>query len=333
MQLKKSAEFRWRSFLVMFYWVGLVALLLLLVAATYTWFALSKTPRVNDMDMHISTPAGLKIAESYNSPDDEWTQSLDFFQLIEAHTTLKPCTWSERDQQFYAAAYGTDGRIVAIVKPLNDAANSNNDGPEGYYAKGTFYARTDSAVAVSLAEAVTLEDGTSSIGTYLIGTPLWNLQNISHDNGGSGAEYAMRIGLKVTPVNDEGRETGDSTFYIYEPNSDKHVGGAEGYLATPSIDGADTLVPTSRLITQTTSSWSEASPVQRSVVMRSMGKFQTDTTLFRLAAGDMVRVELYIWLEGQDVDCTQSIGTEAMILAHLQFEGDYSGQSGLRPID
>lgn len=333
MQLEKQKEFQWRGFLVLFYWLGLMAILLLLVAATYTWFTLSKTPRVYDMDMHVSSPAGLEIALKHNSPDDDWGQSLDFFDMVEELTTLKPCTWSEEDQCFYAAAYGTDGRLAAISKRLTDNKNANKEGPEGYYAKGTLYARSDSPVTVSLAEAMTLEDGTECIGTYLIGTPVWNQEEILHDNGGSGAEYAIRVGLRITPVNERGRELADSVFYIYEPNSDGHTGGATGYVDTKSIDGTDNLVPAARLITQTTSSWTEVYPVQRSVVLRDMGTFTSGTDLFHLDAGEMVRIELYVWLEGQDVDCDYSIGNEAMILAHIQFAGDYSGQSGLTPIN
>lgn len=333
MQLEKQKEFQWRGFLVLFYWLGLMAVLMLLVAATYTWFTLNKTPRVNDMDMHVSSPAGLEIALQYNSADEDWGQSLDFFDMVEEITTLKPCTWSEEDQRLYAAAYGTDGRIVAIAKPLSDENNANKEGPEGYYAKGTLYARSDSPVTVSLAEAMTLEDGTECIGTYLIGTPVWNKEEIKHDNGGSGAEFAVRVGIRVTPVNRRGEELGESVFYIYEPNSDGHANGTTGYVETRSIDGFGGLVPEERLITQTTSSWTEVYPVQRSVVLRDMGTFNSDTELFRLGAGDMVRIELYVWLEGQDVDCDYSIGTEAMILAHIQFAGDYGGQSGLRPID
>ena len=46
----------------------------------------------------------------------------------------------------------------------------------------------------------------------------------------------------------------------------------------------------------------------------------------------MVRIELYVWLEGQDVDCTNRI-SQAQILASIQFATETSGQSGLKPIE
>ena len=333
MQYERQKETQYRGFLLMFYWLGLMAVLTLLVAATYTWFSLSKTPRVNDMDMHITTPAGLEIALSYDSPDEEWGQALDFDDMVSEMSPLKPCTWSDADQQFYAVVYGTDGRMTDTWTPLTDEQNANRDDVFGYYTMGTLYARSDSPVAVSLSEAVTLEDGTQSIGTYLIGTPVWNEQMILHQNGGSGAEYAVRVGIRVTPVDAEGSPSGDPTFYIYEPNSDGHVEGETGYVSTTSIDGTDYLVPEERMITQTTSTWTEAYPVERSVTLREMGEFTTETELFSLTAGGMVRLDLYIWLEGQDVDCTNKIGDAAQIMASIQFAADYSGQSGMVTID
>lgn len=332
MQVEKQMKSRRRGFLIMFYWLGLTTVLLLLVAATYTWFSLSKTPRVNDMDLHIATPVGLEIALQPDSPDEEWGQVVDFNDMVTQTSVLKPCTWSEQDQCFYAATYGADGRVAGITTRLSDAENANVEGSRGYYTMGTLFARTASQVKVSLSDAVTLDDGTQGSGTYVVGTPVWNDQQILHNNGGSGAEHAVRVGIKVTPVAPDGSSQGNSTFYIYEPNSDGHITGDPGYVQTQSIDGGDGLVPAERLITQTTSSWSEAHPVQRDVTIRQMGEFTSEKDLFTLEAGGMVRLDLYIWLEGQDVDCTGLIGSEAKIIINLQFAANYDEQSGLVPI-
>lgn len=317
---------------LMFYWLGLMVVLLLLVVATYTWFSLSKTPRVNDMDLNVTAPAGLELALRPDAADEEWGQALNFADMVGETAPLKPCTWSQKDGCFYGAEYGVDGRMTGGWKQLSDEANANTPGAEGYYNVGTFYARSKTAVTVSLSEAVTLEDGTQSAGTYLIGTPVWNDRTILHENGGSGAEYAVRIGLRITPVDAAGQAAGPADFFIYEPNSDRHANGSEGYVPTLSCEGDGGLVPENRLITQTTSTWTEVDPVQRNATLRTMGRFTSDTKLFSLKRNEMVRIDVYLWLEGQDADCTNEIGTEAQILASLQFAGDYSGQSGLEPI-
>mgnify|MGYP003313529373 CR=1 FL=1 len=48
-------------------------------------------------------------------------------------------------------------------------------------------------------------------------------------------------------------------------------------------------------------------------------------------AGEVVQLQAFIWLEGQDVDCTNAIA-DAHIIANLQFAVDPVGGSGLVPI-
>lgn len=312
----------------------MVILLTLLTVASYTWFSISRTPRVSDMNMYINAKVGLEL-----SPDplaEEWTQQLDFRDLVDVTTPLRPVTWSDRNQQFFAAVYGFDGRLMNYDawQPLTDERNANKDNLDGYYIKASLYARTDVDMDVALAPAVEIENGRKSSGTYVIGTPLWDSQNIIHNNGGQGAENAVRIGIRITPVNELGEVTEEpSEFFIYEPNTNLHTEEETSeYINTPSIDGTDHLIDEDHLFRQTASTWTEAYPVQRDVVIRDLGEFEGDTELFSLKANDMVLIDLYVWLEGQDVDCTNRI-SQAQILASIQFVGDAGSQSGLKPIE
>ena len=162
---------------------------------------------------------------------------------------------------------------------------------------------------------------------------MWNSQTILHDDGGQGAETAIRLGLRIALVDPEtGAAKGTSEFFIYEPNYDAHIGSrVTGDPATKSIDGTDTLIDSAHLIRQTASTWREASPVQSTVTIKSLGRFTTPTKLFQLKGGEVAAIELYIWLEGQDADCTNII-EEAQIIANLQFATDYSGQGGMTNI-
>lgn len=310
-------------------WLVLI-LFILTTVATYTWFSISQTPRVSDLYMFINTETGLEIA---TSPEGEWGYQLDFREMVNVTTPLRPITWSEKDQCFYAAGYGLDGRMTGTWEPLNDNQHANKKTLDGYYIKATFYARTGQDVTVSLSPAVEIEEGVSGSGTYLIGTPVWDSEVIRHENGGMGAETAVRVGIRVTPVDTTGAPTDiNSTFYIYEPNADGHIDGSTGYVPTPSIDLTQTLVPEDRLILQSASTWTEAYPVQRNVVIKDLGEFTGNTELFKLQADNMVRIDLYIWLEGQDIDCTNAIN-EAQIMANIQFLAKVDDQSALVPIE
>lgn len=308
-------------------------LLSLFTVASYTWFSLSQTPEVSDMSLYVNSPTGMEL--SADPLAEEWVLQLSFSNLLENEGVLKPATWSERDQRFYSVPYGIDGRIGGDdLEPLTDERNANKDNADGYYIVGTFYARSEEKVNVSLSPAVEVEEGLQGSGTYVIGTPVWDNQAIIHNNGGSGAEYAIRVGIRIQKTDLEGVDTNEpAVFYIYEPNCDGHISGETGYVNTASLDGTDLLVPENRLIRQTVSTWQEAYPVQKNAVIRSLGAFETDTELFQLDTDELAKISIYVWLEGQDVDCTNQIGHEAQILASIQFAADPSAQSGLVPIE
>ena len=304
----------------------LLALLILLVTATYTWFTLTMYPRVNDMAIHVNTSSGIELAMQYDAPDEEWGQEIKFAELVSEETPLKPVTWSEEQNAFVTTVFGWDGRSTGKWETLSDEENANRNDAHGYYVKGTVYARSGEPCEVSLMEAVELNEGRDGAGTYVIGTPVWNNQAILHDDGGNGAETAIRVGFRITPIDPITGELSEvSDFYIYEPNCDKHIDGSEGYEDTPSIDGTEAL--TEQLITQTASEWTEAYPVERNVTIKTLGEFQTDTKLFDLDIDGMVQIDFYVWLEGQDVDCVNAM-KEVQVFANIQFFADYDS-SGL----
>ena len=304
-------------------------LLTLFVSATYTWFTISRTPKVSDMYVTISSPTGLEL--SYSLDDEEgWTEHLNLGEKIGEVAPLKPVTWVDSEQAFYAADFGYDGRINGITNKLSDTYNANRNDVYGYYLITSFYARTGSDVSVSLSPAVTSADGIDGSGTYVIGTPMWDNESVIHNNGGNGAEYTIRVGIRITKLDEEGREKANSVqFYVYEPNYDKHIDGTLGPIETSSITGETTIVPESQLIRQTTSTWTEAYPIQKNVQIKDLGEFVGETSLFELSHDEYARIDFYFWMEGQDVDCNYMIGENAKIMANIQFLAEDKGSSGI----
>ena len=313
----------------------LIALLLILLplctVATYTWLGISKTPKVSDMEMTINCDPGLQLAWDIEAEDDEWKQQLDFTDAVGTDTLLTPVTWSDKEKSFYTAKFGADGRIVDIGVRLSDEKDSN--GRDGHYVKFTFYGRTEQEVEVSLSPAVSAsDDGSKSAGTYLLGTPLWQENSKAHKDGGQGAQFATRVGFIISKINNEGVVTSQKPMLIYEPNCDRHIDGSSGYVDTPSIDGFEDLVGADRLIKQTTSHWEEGYPLERDVIIRDLGVFEDDVTLFQLDNSEKVKIDVYVWLEGMDVDCVNVLGTGAQFFANLQLSAIPDNQSGLVPI-
>ncbi len=306
----------------------LMVLVVLLTAATYTWFTISRTPEVHDLALYVGTARGLMISADPDLPFEKWGEHINYGDHMSKDTFLKPATWSDKEQRFYAAEFGADGRIRRISRKLNDDSNANGNGADSYYVKFTFYAKTDENVKVSLA------DPNELTGNFVVGMPEWDPENIVHANGGRGAQSAVRIGFKITKFDEKGQPIDEvPTFIIYEPNCDNHLDFTYDYELTPSIDGTENLVPSERLIRQTSTAWVESDPVQNGIVVYYYGEFLDDTFLFDLDSGQMAQIDMYLWLEGQDVDCTAEIGEQAKIIAAVHLEATSRGNSGFEDIE
>ena len=337
---------------ILFYVYLLIALLSIFTVASYTWFTLSWSPQVNNMNVYIVSNSGLLLSPTPGAAEDGWKTYLDIYDTRELskfadsdeRPALRQVTWSDREGYFYGPLYGYDGRLLNITKhdyddrevvswyKLEDQINANSTSYSSYYIKATFYAKCGQPVDVVLSDPMLRDDqGVQGSGTYVIADP----------NTGKGPETAVRIGFRFTFVDANGTALSDrSPMYIYEPNADRHVDGSTEPMHTYSIDeflhsktsdnSEDTsnrkdwlLVDEERLIRQTFSR--EGEP----------GVFLENPTLFHLKSGEIVKIELYIWLEGQDVDCSNAMTdgvTTTKILANIQFTGTTESQSGLEPI-
>lgn len=328
-QVGKNARAKKKKHLALYAYMVLI-LLILTTVTTYAWLALTSTPRVSNLSIYINTFPGMEIA--VDPEKGEWSQRISYEEMFGEEYELRPATWSEEHQAFFGASYSITGKLQKDKwTPLTDEVNANNTTANNYYCIGSFYARTGSDTQISLAPALAINDGLAASGTYLIGEPLWNQDKILHENNGKGAENAIRIGIRVNRLNSDYTPTGETEFFIYEPNANAHSDGSVGYVSTPSIDGEDTLINSENIISQGASSWTENDPVERDVLVHYMGAFDGSSDLFKMKADEVVQIEIIIWLEGQDVDCTNAIA-DASIIANLQFHATVIGGGGMVPI-
>ena len=328
-------------------------LLSLFVMSSYTWFSLSKTPRVNNMNVYITSASGLELSRTPNA--ETWYQELNFVEIASGfllnNQVLRPVTWSDRDGCFYRATYGFDGRHAGFDQELND-------GDVEYFIKTTYYARTGQTVDVKLKQVVSLNlDPNMSLssmtdidlaGTFMMGLPGFSKNEIMESiTSGKprNAEKAVRIGFRITPVNENGNALSNrGPMIIYEPNCDVHAEGTiTGYVPTPSIDGTTTLVDSERLILQNATTFGLDMEADEAQILP--GEFESNPTLFKMNVGEIVRIEMYIWLEGQDVDCTNAMAFaldlkegvldtgDQWLIGNIQFDASTEGQSGLVPIE
>ena len=143
----KSKSTRKPKVNIVVYFYMVLILLLVLVMASYAWFSISRTPRVSNISLYVNSMRGLEFSQTLDG--DEWTRQLSYADLAAETSPLRPVTWSDKDQRFYGAIYGIDGRLTGDWQPLSDERNANRSNYLGYYCIGTFYARTDEKIAVS----------------------------------------------------------------------------------------------------------------------------------------------------------------------------------------
>ncbi len=318
-----------------------VAALLSLVGATYAWLTMSDAPMVSDLALYLVSDNDMAflVAPDVDGEPGEFGLILDLSTSSQRGTLLKPVTFSASQFAFLLPEYALDGRIKAgspiylettidtpsIYSPyISPAADSEILGE--YVYKTTFWVRADAVpVDVSLASTFTNTDGVEVTGSYLVGEPIWNDTSYYHENSGSGAEYAIRIGLYFFGTEED---PDDHRFVIIEPNADG--GNAVLYDSkyfTQSVDGEgmDLAAGDKRvtLIQQYSSGWKEKDPILKGEVDYTSGKVIGDDYIITIQQAETRKVELYVWLEGNDADCLNTISS-GRIIGNLVFGADIS---------
>lgn len=317
---------------------------LAMVTASYAWIGISRVPFVSDINLSIMSYNSLWIAPDEGGLPGEWNHSFDVSAYMENMVPLKPVTYTK--DGFYKVNYGEDGRTAGL-SPISeeninvtypdgdtDTAADREAEKQGWMLALNYWMKAEGTTAdVHLSEAVATADGRLGAGTYVVGQPVWDSEAIAHENGGHGVETTIRFGFACTPTDMEGVPVGDTIFTIYEPNADAHADGSYGYIETESSQGGP-LIAEERLVKQGASTWSEQTPVLQDVVIYDMGEFLSNPALFTIEDGGMMHVIMYIWMEGQDIDCSNRVvADETIIAANVQFkvtnESEY--ETGIEP--
>ena len=321
------------------------------VSATYAWLGVSRVPFISDVDVSVMVESSLLLAPDEGGKPGEWDTVLDASALLSDFDGLFPVTYTPNASgaaPFSKLKYDETGRadnVVPVeatdvnVKKTTDeknspAARAAAGEPTGQLIAIDFWMKCEGASAkVRLCEARERTDGQMGAGTYVVGAPVWNDRTVSHDNGGHGSECTIRLGFDYVETDAEGTEVKKDAqrgFLMYEPNANIHGKQAyengpgkvvveSQYEETKNVNG-DPLIDRSRLIIQNASQWNEQTPVLQGAVVYKAGSFVQNPALFRLDGTNMMKIRLYIWMEGMDADCiAANVADEVSVVANLQF--------------
>lgn len=304
-------------------------MLAMISTATYAWFTMSESATVTGLQMTAVTNGGLMVStdrtnwsnavELRSTDADNNYEDPDILTPVSVVTpTLTQLTGTDGTffcPQFrmpeYDGAYLVKGLypIAGNGSSINDllATNLNTKA-----VKKTFYIKegegTATNVGIEIADAsvivaalkdttVGLSNGKSNLdGSFVV---LNDSEYANADNAYDDALEAVRIGL-VVYSNDE--QT--ATLKIWEPNADMTVLGTATY-ATNNVSESP-VTPTVK------------SEYDGTVTLGgSDGKSNTLISL-EDGDGDGIRVDVFMWFEGQDDSCVNEIMADT-IIAQLKF--------------
>ncbi|MBP3328883.1 MAG: hypothetical protein IJ349_11180 [Clostridia bacterium] len=300
----------------------LIVSAIVLTSSTFAWFSMSKEASVESMDLTVSSPEGIQISANASAwtasltvdeifdNDDATTSRYDAYEgnnnlypadLIPVSSAFRAANSSTGYANFFKAALNDSGRATATAvtqsKDSQDAAGliafdlffKVAEAQTVYFGTSTFTDNSNSKILSALRVAFT------PLGTVSIGTDAVTAQGLN----------AFAAGTKNV---------------VYEVDS---LNRSDDAIAAGLTAGAKETKPlTSTFTNVETYGGVVAAAGNINTVQGTLVTDKTDASAksFNLSAG-ITKVRVYIWVEGQDVDCLNSVAGAALT-ANLKFTID-----------
>ena len=315
----------------------LLLLLMVLIASTYAWFTANQTVTVDAVNVHIEAQNGLQISTDATT----WKSRIDNADIKtgaytgntnQMPTDVEPVsTIGEIDETtgFMKMFYGTvtadenDG-----IDKLTAVQETDTQGTTGKYVAFDMFLRVNKETKLKMTSGskVVKTDSSTDNGIKQASRVAFCVEG----NAPTGTDLATITALKgATSFLDEA-----STVYIWEPNPNWHTSAAvahardnygitttTGGTASDIVDyyGIKSKIDTGIALKDTykdDDNFAKVTPTYKTV-SDAAGEM-AETEIFTLAAG-ITKVRVYMWVEGQDVDCENTAsGTDIAFDLQLQ---------------
>ena len=270
-----------------------LASVIALTGVTYAWFTTGNTASVTGLDVNVQTANGIQISLDA----DKWKSVITADDLVEA--IGKATAYADRTIQIpggeiapvSTAGNVVDGKLQMFYGEYDKSGNlrsvaeveQNRTSGGNFVAFDLFFKSTmDQTLTLNLGDTASFVKGTTSMGGFdNVGTE--KAVRVAFLDMGSAATAAQARALKDV-----------NAVHIWEPNSATRADGVDaetGKLAYKGFKAEFESVPEDSLTD------SEVATVTT---------FDTNQDIIELKTG-ISKVRVYIWLEGQDVDCINNI--------------------------
>lgn len=268
-----------------------IASVIALSGVTYAWFTTGNTAKVETLDVNVQTANGIQVSLDATS----WKSTIsgaDIQEAISGSTQIQypigeiaPVSTAgaieDGKLQMFLGEYNKDGTLKSVVADESNRTSGGNFVAFDLYFKSS----TEQTLTLKLGDTQSFVKG---IDMTKEGKPATNI----------GTEKAVRvafipIGNAATPAEARGlKADADSDVLIWEPNSGTRAAGIEG---TGKLDykGFNT-------------TFEAVAEDNLGDNVTAVTTFDSDYDIIKLKSG-INKVRVYIWLEGQDVDCVNTI--------------------------
>ena len=320
----------------------LLLLLLLLISATYAWFTANQVVTISTLDVHIEAKNGLQISTDASTWKSIITNDDIKTGAYTGHANQVPAdmepvsTVGEIDSttgymKMYYGTVAADENDKGANKLTATLEGTEAAGAVGKYIAFDMFLRVDAVTQLQMTDAssVVMKAESTDKGIKQASRVAFCVEG----NKPAGTALTEITGLKgaVSFLD------GGSTVYIWEPNSNLHTAAASAHardnygIADLAIDGTASAVPyygVNQVITTgvklietnngtDSTHFNLITPTYVTPVNTGTGKIAV-TDVFTLQPG-ITKVRVYMWIEGQDVDCENTAsGTDISFNIQLQ---------------
>ncbi len=299
----------------------LLLLAILLITSTYAWFTANQTVKVSTLDVNVEAKNGLQISADANN----WKTILQLEDILgAAYTTnanqvpdvLEPVSTAGNVTGGYLDMfYGTVDSSDTGDPTLTATKETDTDGTEGRYIVFDMFLRVDRETKI------VLTPNSNVIYTGAADKGLQNAGRVAFINEGTKA---------VTQVTEAQEALEGSSSLIWEPNYDVHTAEAVTHAKqTYDIDttttgaariaysGVSDVIGTGIPLAETNAEDNPTYFADTTIGIETTAANAENKTFMTLQAG-ITKIKVYMWIEGQDVDCENS-ASGADIAFNLEF--------------
>lgn len=248
----------------------------LLSGATFAWFTISNTAKVNNLELTVVAEGSLYIA------DDE-------VGLLNKHSDLN-LSFAGINQKLYPC---TTDDVITMKKPVYSSNNevsgvalidmsAESTEKKLYYYEKEFWLLIEEQVSPANSYAITLaKNDINDTGTYIKGKA---------NDAVSNPEYCIRVSFIVG-------EGVSQQVAVYEPNSDTHL---------PSTPGTNCAISS---VTGYENTHKQLNTGDNIGKFSEIGSYYAgdSSELFVIEGNQPTKVTMRVWFEGTDKDCVNDI--------------------------